>query len=79
MQAAILIAIYVLTAVALQAFGFVVSQAVDTQWPAASTLTFVILFMCAFGMAWPIAVRIAEALIRRAGYEVETRPSTAAG
>ena len=31
--------------------------------------------MAAFGLAWPIAVRIAEFLIRRAGYVVETAQS----
>jgi hypothetical protein len=38
-------------------------------------MTFLILFICAFGFAWPIAVRIAERLIRFRGYEVETEQS----
>jgi hypothetical protein len=38
-------------------------------------MTFLILFLGAFGVAWPIAVRIAEFLIRRAGYTVETAQS----
>jgi hypothetical protein len=32
----------------------------------------------AFGIAWPIAVRVTEWLIRRAGYVVETEQSGAA-
>jgi hypothetical protein len=38
-------------------------------------MTFLILFLGAFGLAWPIAVRIAEALIRWRGYEVKSQPS----
>jgi hypothetical protein len=38
-------------------------------------MTFLILFFAAFGLAWPIAVRIAEWLIRFRGYEVETAQS----
>jgi hypothetical protein len=67
--------IYVVTTAAMQAVFFLFSQMVDTQWPAASMLTFLILFMAAFGLAWPIAVRITEGLIRRAGYVVETEQS----
>jgi hypothetical protein len=75
MQAAALIAIYILTAIVLQVLSFVVSRMVDSQWPAASTLTFLALFMAAFGVAWPIAVWITEWTIRRAGYDVETEQS----
>jgi hypothetical protein len=38
-------------------------------------MTFLILFMGAFGIAWPIAVRIAEWMIVRAGYVVQTQQS----
>ncbi len=38
-------------------------------------MTFLILFMGAFGIAWPIAVRLTEWLICRAGYTVETEQS----
>jgi hypothetical protein len=31
--------------------------------------------MAAFGIAWPIAVRVAEFLIRRSGHTVETAQS----
>ena len=34
-------------------------------------MTFLVLFLGAFGFAWPIAVRIAEWLIRRSGREIE--------
>jgi hypothetical protein len=79
MQAAALIAVYILTAITLQVLGILVSQMVDTRWPAASTLTFLILFLSAFGVAWPIAVRITEWAIRRAGYVVETEQSGGVG
>ena len=35
-------------------------------------MTFLIVFFCAFAIAWPIAVHVAEWLIRRAGYKIET-------
>jgi hypothetical protein len=38
-------------------------------------MSFLILFMAAFGIAWPIAVRVAEFLIRRSGQVVETGQS----
>jgi hypothetical protein len=71
MQAALLIAIYLLTAIVVQAVGFGISRVVDHQWPAASLLTFMVLFLMAYGVAWPIAVRITEWLIVRAGYKVQ--------
>jgi hypothetical protein len=62
MQAAALIGTYLLTAlltaIVLQGVGFLISRAVDYEWPAAGTLTFLILFLSAYGFAWPIAVRI---------------------
>jgi hypothetical protein len=79
MQAAALIGTYLLTAIVLQGVGFLISRAVDYEWPAAGTLTFLILFLSAYGFAWPIAVRIAEWLIRRAGYVVETDQSGGEG
>lgn len=72
MQAALLMVVYVLTAVVVQFCGFLISQAIDFRWPATGLLTFLILFLAAYGIAWPIAVRITEGLIRRAGYVVET-------
>jgi hypothetical protein len=72
MQSVTLLAVYVLTVISLQFIGFLVSRAVDYQYPAFSVLAFLVLFIAAFGIAWPIAVRIAERLIRWRGYVVET-------
>jgi hypothetical protein len=79
MQSIALIGIYISTAAVLQFLGFLISRVVDHQSPAASTLTFLILFLTAFGVAWPIAVRITEWLIARAGYTVHTEQSGGSG
>ena len=55
--------------------GFFISRLIDYQWPTLGLMTFLILFMSAFGIAWPIAVRLAEWLIRSRGYVVETEQS----
>jgi hypothetical protein len=78
MQAGILMVIYVLTTAVVQIVGFFVSQAVSIQWPAAGLMTFLVLFMAAFGMAWPLAVLLAEGLIIRAGLVLETEQSAGA-
>ena len=78
MQALTLMIVYALTTITLQFFGFVISRLVDYEWPTLGLMSFLILFMAAFGLAWPIAVRIAEFLIRRAGHVVETEQSGAA-
>ena len=75
MQALTLMIVYVLTTVSVQFFGFLISRLVDYEWPTLGLMTFLILFLGAFGIAWPIAVRVAEFLIRRAGYVVETQQS----
>ena len=75
MQALTLMIVYVLTTISVQFLGFLVSRLVDYEWPTLGLMTFLILFLGAFGLAWPIAVRIAEFLIRRAGHEVETAQS----
>jgi len=75
MQAGILLAVYVLTVISLQFVGFLTSRLIDYNWPTLGLMTFLILFMAAFGLAWPIAVRIAEWIIRRAGFVVETEQS----
>jgi uncharacterized membrane protein YkvI len=77
MQAFTLIVVYALTTISVQFVGFLISRLVDYEWPTLGLMTFLLLFMAAFGVAWPIAVRIAEFLIRRAGYEVETAQSGA--
>lgn len=75
MQAGILMVIYVLTLVSVQFVGFLISRLVEYQWPTLGLTTFLLLFMAAFGIAWPIAVFIAEWVIRRLGYVVETAQS----
>jgi hypothetical protein len=75
MQALVLIICYVLATIAVQVVGFAISRVVDYQWPTLGLMTFLILFIGAFGIAWPIAVRIAEFLIRRSGHVVETKQS----
>lgn len=75
MQALTLMVVYVLTTMTVQFIGFLISRLVDYQYPTLGLMTFLILFLGAFGVAWPIAVRIAEWLIRRAGYVVETEQS----
>jgi hypothetical protein len=75
MQAGALMIIYVLAAFVLQGVGFLISRLVDFEWPAAGLMTFLLLFMAAYGFAWPIAVRITEWGIRRLGYVVQTEQS----
>lgn len=75
MQAAVLLGIYILTTIAVQLIGFGISQAVSYQWPAMGLMTFLVLFMAAFGLAWPLAVLIAEWALRRFGFELETEQS----
>jgi hypothetical protein len=66
---------YVLTTVSVQFIGFLISRLVDYEWPTLGLMTFLILFLGAFGLAWPIAVRIAEFIIRSTGRVVETGQS----
>ena len=75
MQAGILMVIYVSVTIAVQFAGFLISRLVDYEWPTVGLMTFLILFMAAFGIAWPIAVRMAQALIVRLGYVLETEQS----
>ena len=78
MQALTLMIVYVVSLLSVQLVGFAISRLVDYQYPTLGLMTFLILFLAAFGVAWPIAVRIAEWLIRRAGYVVETKQSSRA-
>jgi hypothetical protein len=71
MQAGILMIVYILTTIAIQFVAFLISRLVDYQFPAISVMTFLVLFIGAFGVAWPIAVLIAERLIQRLGYQLE--------
>src|SRR3954471_68412 len=75
MQALTLMVVYALTTISVQFLGFLISRLVDYEWPTLGLMTFLILFMAAFGIAWPIAVRVAEFLIRRSGHTVETAQS----
>ena len=75
MQALTLMIVYVLTTASVQFVGFLVSKVIDYEYPTFGLMAFLILFLGAFGMAWPIAVRIAEFLIRSRGYVVETAQS----
>ena len=75
MQALTLMIVYIVTTISMQFLGFVISRLVDYEWPTLGLMTFLILFLGAFGIAWPVAVRIAEWMIRRAGYVVETEQS----
>ena len=75
MQALTLMIVYVLTTASVQFIGFLISKIIDYKFPTFGLMTFLILFMGAFGVAWPIAVRLTEWLIRRAGYTVETEQS----
>lgn len=71
MQALIAIGVFIATAIVLQFVGFLISRATSSMWPSAGLLTFLILFIAAYGIAWPIAVRIAEWLIVRMGYKLQ--------
>jgi len=78
MQSLILMITYLLTTFAVQFLGFLISRLVDYEFPTLGLMTFLILFLSAFGIAWPIAVRVAEWVIRRTGQVVETEQSGAA-
>ena len=67
------------TTILVQFIGFLISRLINYEWPTLGLMTFLILFMAAFGIAWPIAVRIAEWLIRSRGYVITTEQSGLAG
>ena len=75
MQAGILLGVYVLTTITIQFIGFLISRLVDYEWPTLGLMTFLVLFLAAFGIAWIPAVKIAEWLIRKQGLVVETAQS----
>lgn len=76
MQALTLMIVYVLTTGSVQFLGFLISKLIDYKFPTFGLMTFLLLFMAAFGIAWPIAVRLAEFLIRSRGLVVETQQSS---
>lgn len=59
-QSLILIGVYLLLTVVFQAVGFGISQLIDGFAPEWSLLVFLTLFLCAYGVAWPLAVRLTE-------------------
>ena len=75
MQAVALMVVYVATLITTQLLGFLISRLVDVQWPTLGLMTFLVLFIAAFGIAWLPAVWLAERLIRARGYAVETAQS----
>jgi hypothetical protein len=58
--ALILIGTYILVTMVLQVTGFAVSRGVHQIFPSLSLFAFLGLFICSFGLAWPIAVRITQ-------------------
>jgi hypothetical protein len=74
-QAATLLVIYVLNIIVFQILGFGISRVIDIQFPTLGLMTFLMLFIAAFGLAWFPAVKMAEWLIRSRGYVVETKQS----
>jgi hypothetical protein len=58
--AILLLLAYVPLVMVLQVLGFGVSRLIDYINPAWSLLVFLALFISAFGLAWPIAVRLTE-------------------
>jgi hypothetical protein len=67
--------VYILSLISTQFVGFLISRLIDYQWPTLGLMTFLILFLAAFGIAWVPAVRVAEWIIRSRGFEVETKQS----
>jgi hypothetical protein len=57
MDAGLLIAIYLVVTMIVQGIGFLISRAVDYQWPEAGLLAFLMMFMGAFYLSWPIATK----------------------
>jgi len=75
MQAVALMVVYVATLITTQLLGFLISRLVDVQWPTLGLMTFLVLFIAAFGIAWLPAVWLTEWMIRARGHVVETKQS----
>jgi hypothetical protein len=87
--ALVLIGAYILVTMVLQLLGLVISRGVDQLVPSLSLFVFLGLFMCSFGLGWPIAVYITQpktaegrlkndlVVLRRAGtigeFQIENR------
>ena len=59
----VLIATYIVLTALLQFVGFLISQVVSTISPPLSLMTFLVLFIGMFYLAWPIACHISGWLI----------------
>jgi hypothetical protein len=71
MQALVLMIVYLLTAAAVQVMGFFISRGIEYVYPTLGLTTFLIVFLAAFILAWPIAHWITVTGIRQAGFRVE--------
>ena len=58
--AILLMGVYLVTVVIGQAIGFGISRVVNEFAPAAGLLTFLVLFIAMFWLAWPVAVYLTE-------------------
>lgn len=59
----VLLAIYVVVIITLQVVSFFISQMIGYFNPAISLMTFLVLFMAMFWVAWPVAYRVTAWLI----------------
>jgi hypothetical protein len=71
MQGIFLVVVYIITAAAVQAIGFFVSRAIEYVYPTLGLTMFLIVFLGAFVVAWPIAYWITVTAIRKAGFKVQ--------
>jgi hypothetical protein len=76
-QALLLMIVYIFTTALVQFLGFLISRVVHLQFPSTSVMTFLVLFLAAFGLAWPVAVFVTEWLIKRSGRKVEVMDARA--
>jgi hypothetical protein len=68
-QALLLMIVYIVTTVAVQSMGFFISKAIGYIYPALGLTTFLMIFLGAFALAWPIAYWITVTVIRKAGFK----------
>lgn len=55
--------IFIVIAMCFQATGFLISRLVDLVFPAFSLITFLLLFIAAMYLAWPVAVYVTERFV----------------
>jgi hypothetical protein len=58
-----LIAIYIVVTSILQFIGFLLAESAEAFDPGVGLMVFLALFLGMFWLAWPIAVRVAEAYV----------------